>query len=515
MFHQLISHDQHIGFFFCHHSITMASSAAKFTVTATHVVKSEHQITLQAPFLLGPLDQLYHFATPVTAVWFYESPGTSLVPLERLHKAISRLLDYYPHLTGRLHIDPGTNVRTVDRLGTGVHLLEALCDATLQSFASRSSKPGGELNIFDFQGYGNALLAPWDLTLEGAMQQPLFSIQRTEFADSAVAIGMRLSHVVSGAKGFLGLYQDLAEIYRAIDDPAASRGPIELTAPPHIHPFMVEKMQHMDVEEKKKALSEGPGGYPLRDSQSAAAAPDERKGKDGSQRELNKDPFVGRGLRFSASAIATLKQQAADPNDSSSRVSSFTALTAHLWQRIHRARAAHARTLPEDERSAYSKSIYGTSVDFTRHFRRPERSFGNTFVSRAVELDSSKLEQARPWEIAKIIKDLVRHVSLDETRQLGSWIAAQPKKSDIKLGFNFNTPTLLITIGWHSFPFYSGAELEVAPTFASPIFMESLSPGMVCFVESKDGGLEAIASLTASTWALLDADEEFITTWDK
>lgn len=494
----------------------MASSAVKVAITATHVVQSQHQISLQEPFLLGPLDQLFHFATPVAAVWFYESSSASLLPLERLHKAISRLLDYYPHLTGRLHIDPSTDIRSVDRLGTGMDLLEARCDASFRSFAGKSSKSCPEFNIFDFPGYGNALLSPWDLSLEGAQQQPLFTIQRTEFADSAVAIGMRLSHVVSGAKGFLGLYQDLAEIYRKIDDLASDRGPVELAVPPHIHPFMVEEMRRMDTQEKNKALSEPPADYPLRDRQPAVATPHETKGQDGSQRKPKKDPFVGRGLRFSASAIALLKQKAVDPDDSSSRASSFTALTAHLWQRIHRARVAHAKTLPKDERSAYSKSIYGTSVDFTRHFGLPKQSFSNTFVSRVVELDSTKLEQARLWEITKIIKDLVRHVPLDETRKLGSWIAAQPKKSGIQLGFNFNTPTLLITIGWHSFPLYSGAELDVPPAFATPIFMESLSPGMVCFVEckDKDGGLEAIASLTASTWELLDADEEFINNWD-
>ncbi|KAH8770837.1 transferase [Diaporthe sp. PMI_573] len=358
----------------------MANSAAKITITATHVVQSQHQISLQGPFALGPLDQLYHFATPVTAVWFYESSSSSLIPLERLHIAISRLLDYYPHLTGRLHIDPATDVRSVDRLGTGAHLIEARCDDSFRSFAGRSSKSDPEFNIFDFPRYGNALLAPWDLTLEGAQQQPLFSIQRTEFADSAVAIGMRLSHVVSGAKGFLGLYQDFAEIYRGIDDLSEEGDPVELKTPPYVRPFMVEQMLHMDTEEKSKALSEPPADYPLRDRQPAVATPDERKRQDGSQRELNKDPFVGRGLRFSASAITTLKQQAVDPDNSSSRASSFTALTAHLWQRIHRARAAHAKTLPEDERSAYSKSIYGTSVDFTRHFGLPEQSFGNTFV---------------------------------------------------------------------------------------------------------------------------------------
>jgi hypothetical protein len=126
-----------------------------------------------------------------------------------------------------------------------------------------------------------------------------------------------------------------------------------------------------------------------------------------------------------------------------------------------------------------------------------------------------KLAQAPLWEIAKIIAISIRHISVDETRKLGSWIAAQPKKSHIKLDFPC-TPTSFIATGWHRFPLYSGAELDVTPTFASPVPMDSLFDGMVVFVEpkAKDDSIEAVASMRASTWEFLDRDEEFINTWD-
>ncbi|BCR91477.1 uncharacterized protein ACHE_70320S [Aspergillus chevalieri] len=156
----------------------MTGSTAKITITATHVVHSQHRITLQDPFVLGPFDQLGHFATPVNAVWIYESSSSvSLIPLERLHKAISRLLDYYPQLTGRLHIDTETDVRSMTRLGSGIHLLEATCDAPLRSFAGRSSSSDRESSVFNFPGIGNGLLAPWDISLEGAQRDPVFTIQ--------------------------------------------------------------------------------------------------------------------------------------------------------------------------------------------------------------------------------------------------------------------------------------------------------------------------------------------------
>ncbi|RAH46758.1 uncharacterized protein BO95DRAFT_462840 [Aspergillus brunneoviolaceus CBS 621.78] len=182
----------------------MALSTANFTTTATHVIQSGHPISLRSIY--------------------QSSPSVNLLPVERLRKAISRLLDYYPHLTGRLRIDPATGVRSMTRLGTGIHLFEAHCDAPLRSFARSPSAPDTELSVFDFPNVENPLFAPWDLTLEGAQRDSVLTIQRTEFACSSVALGVRISHVLCGAGSFLGLYQDLAAIYRAMADPATAAG---------------------------------------------------------------------------------------------------------------------------------------------------------------------------------------------------------------------------------------------------------------------------------------------------
>lgn len=487
------------------------TSPAKVTITATHTVHSENQITFQDPFVLGPFDQLGHFATPVNAVWIYESSSSvDLIPLERLRKALSCLLDYYPHLTGRLHIDPETDVRSMTRLGTGIHLLEATCNAPLGSFASRSSSTGWEYSVFNFPELGNALLAPWDMSLEGAQRDPVFTIQRTEFACFAVAIGMRLSHVVSGAGGFLGLYQDLAEIYRAVDSDTIHGGRIELTSPPYLPPFMVSHMLHMNADQRIKALREQPAAYSVRNPKPEAEL---SAGTEAHwQQDLKPDPLVGRSLRFSPSAIAILKSQAVDPENRNARTSAFTALSAHFWQHTHLARLAQVQSdSNEAQQKIFSSSAFGTSVNFVPHLGLPPRSFGNTVVTPVVKLDSEELAQAPLWKIADIINSRIRHVSAEETHKLGSWIAAQPTKSHIQLDFPC-TPASFIATGWHRFPLYSGADLDVAPTFASPVFMESLFDGMVFFVESKtkDGGLEAVASMKSSTWESLDKDEEFI-----
>ncbi|KAJ5420899.1 hypothetical protein N7465_003418 [Penicillium sp. CMV-2018d] len=493
----------------------MTSPVAKITITATHTVHSEHPITLQDPFVLGPFDQLGHFATPVNAVWIYESSSsTDFIPFERLRIAISRLLDYYPHLTGRLHIDPETDVRSMTKLGTGIHLLEATCDAPLRSFASRSSSAGQEYSVFNFPELGNGLLSPWDMSLEGAQRDPVFTIQRTEFACSAVAIGMRLSHAVSGAGGFLGLYQDLAEIYGAAG--TAHRGPIELTSPPYLPPFMITHMLHMDAEQREKALSEQPAAYSVRKPEAAAESSPATEAHI-QQENPKPDPLMGRSLRFSPSAIATLKGQAVNPESTSARASTFTALSAHFWQRTHRARLAQVQPgSNEEQQKEFLSSAFGTSVNFVPHLGLPPRSFGNTIVTPVVELESQELAHAPLWKIADIINSRIRHVSAGETHRLGSWIAAQPKKSHIQLRFPC-TPASFIATGWHHFPLYSGADLDESPVFASPVLMEPLFDGMIVFVEpkAKDGGVEAVASMKCSTWDILDNDEEFINVWDR
>ncbi|KAE8140519.1 hypothetical protein BDV38DRAFT_290238 [Aspergillus pseudotamarii] len=487
----------------------MAPSTANVTVTATHVVNSKHPISLQDPFILGPFDQLLHFGIPVSAVWIYESSSSSagLIPVERLRNAISRLLDYYPHLTGRLRIDPNTDVRSMTRLSTGVHFLEAYCDAPLRSFATASER---ELNIFNFPNVGNVLLAPWDTSLEGTQRDPAFTIQRTEFACGS----------------------DLAAIYRATTTPTTTMtdpnigGQIqfELASPPDITPFMVTQMLHMRADEQKRALAEQPPAYSLRDSDPNAEthAQNEARSKEQS---AEMDPIVGRTLRFSPAVIATLKGRTADPTSGSTGSpsdargpSAFTALSAHLWQRTHRARLALAAppTPNSTSEDVLSRSAFGTNVNFIPHLGLPERLFGNTILTPYVELESTKLAHAPLWEISKIISGLVHHVSEDEVRRIGSWVAAQPKKSRIQLDFRV-TPTSFIASGWHRFPLYSGAEFDVAPALASPVFMDAMLDGMVCFLEAKgrDGGVDAIASLRSSTWGYLDQDEEFITNWDK
>ncbi|CAI7585573.1 unnamed protein product [Penicillium pancosmium] len=234
--------------------MTASTPPVRITVTVTHVVHSKYPTLLQDPFILGPFNLLGHFATPTNAVWIYE-------PLS------------------------SANLVSLERLRNAIR---------------------------------NALLTPWHLSPDKRQQDPIFTIQRTEFACSSVAIGMRLSHVVAGAGGFLGLHQDLAAIYRATTDPAIDELPVELPSPPCLTPYMVTSMQRMGVDEPRKTLTESLPGYSMQqdlDHDNGTRAEAHAKNEERYQNSLKTDPIVGRTLQFSPEVLATLESRAVDPNE--------------------------------------------------------------------------------------------------------------------------------------------------------------------------------------------------------
>jgi hypothetical protein len=174
---------------------------------------------LESPFQLGPLDHIMLRVETIQVVFVYEMPTDGLrdgemIPVDHLRRALCHLLDYYPHLTGRLHFDPNTNAPEIIGLGTGGELLEAHCSERLDSIASRSTSGG--LLITNMPGGGSHLLAPFDPSTEGVCRDPIFSVKHTRFACGGVALGIRLHHIACDAQGFFNLVNDLAELYRGL-----------------------------------------------------------------------------------------------------------------------------------------------------------------------------------------------------------------------------------------------------------------------------------------------------------
>ena len=174
-------------------------------ITQTHVINCanpESLKSLPSPFVLGPFDHLVPTKVPIDLVFVYSKPTNVLlrprfIPVPRLLQAMAILLDYYPHLTGRLKVDPRNGVRSITNMGTGVNVVEAYSD------------------IPDTQAMNPSLMPPWDADFDnetGIQRGPLLLIQRTQFRCGTVAIGYRISHAVCGPEGCIQLYHDFCHI---------------------------------------------------------------------------------------------------------------------------------------------------------------------------------------------------------------------------------------------------------------------------------------------------------------
>lgn len=192
--------------------------------------------SLRSPMLLGPLDQCSLLAIPLAVVFVYrQKPDATreLIPIDRLRAVLSRLLDYYPQLTGRIVIDPKGQRPQIEQLGTGAKLLSAQCSEPLKAFevVSEDDNPGSTPRLIgtNLPGRGNALLPSFDPTEAGAARDAILTVQRTRFACGGVSIGIRLRHIVCDAAGFFQLARDMAELYRGVRDLELGQSSINAT----------------------------------------------------------------------------------------------------------------------------------------------------------------------------------------------------------------------------------------------------------------------------------------------
>lgn len=227
-------------------------------VKKTHFVRCsdpQNFKSLPSPFWLSPMEQLSHHSVAIDTAWIYESfPDLSKpVCISRLRAAFTRLLDYFPTLTGQLSVQPQKGSRSLDRFDTGINLLEATCIDPLAAFYDPKE---GSLDIFNFPENGEALSGPWEGTAESAQRNPLPTVQHTRFVCGLIALGLRATHTVCDASGSLQLYQDLAKLYRA-PKPGFDIE-VTLAQAPCIESYMLDKIGSLSPEERAVALEYQP-----------------------------------------------------------------------------------------------------------------------------------------------------------------------------------------------------------------------------------------------------------------
>jgi hypothetical protein len=443
---------------------------------------------IKSPFPLGTLDCLVTYMVPIAVVFVYEASAPDAIAYPRLQQALARLLDFYPHLTGRLLLDKNTGSRYITRLGEGAELLMAESHATLEDFRSVTSSNGRVL-LERLPAEGNDVLPPFDTDEQAVCNNPLFTLQHTRFADGSVALGVRVLHTVCDASGFFQLMQDLAEIYRGLSSGDGS--PVTLKNAPHIMghtqpapstsasrsaPICDSAQFYLSSENGENdsapvepaSISGGTSNQSPREahvlkSDIDVTSPTTESSVEQIQEETASTPTMtvtGRTLRFTSAEIQAIKAEATD-SSISAWVSTFEALFAHVWQSVYRARVKHC-VLSGLSPSSISASDFLTPVDWRAPNRLnfSPRYFPNALLCAVKTLPPELLIDGSLADVANVIHDTIRDFKPDQASQIIDWMSSQPQKQHIEQRFNGKEGSCMIS-AWNKIDMYDSLTFDV------------------------------------------------------
>ena len=508
-------------------------------VTVRHPLqcaKKKAVATCESPFKLGPLDEMVFLSLPIECTFVYRKPELSLknklIPIERLRQALSHLLDYYPHLTGRLQTNLDTRAPEIAHLGTGAELLEAQCSLRLDDFVSQN-RASRRILLTDLPGRGSDLTPSFDASINGVYRDPIFAVQHTRFACGGVALGIWLRHVVCDASGLFQLTRDLAELYRGL----SFSSPPTLACPPVIHSYLRD-VGVLTPKERREAAEYHPAAYYYLDEGSTTTDPyvDEMKEPDSPEPEPPMEPpKTGRVLRFSGEDLSALKEQAIDPSGKS-WVSTFEALCAYLYQQIYRARLQLLNSedlcVPDAPGKISRGFLASINMRSPNRLNLPPKYFPNAIYFPNTILSHELLAYSPLWEVAKTLHNIVRKVDVHQMEQTTRWIAVHPDKSRIKANCSFVGDGNFVVTQWSGFRMYVGVDFDVdgqgrpiPPVLVSPplspvdgsarilsteedSYQATTAPGQA----SSPGKQNAVAinlTLAEPLWSILGEDEQF------
>lgn len=486
------------------------------TVLFTHTIHAAHPSSWQAlstsPFRLGPLDQQVLPFIPIANLFVFSHPDASttapVIDPTRLERAFQLLLDYYPHLTGRLDVDAPDSTPRLHRFGEGARLVLAESSSALSAFTS-PSRP----SMLDLPDEGNALFPPFDMT--AVTTSSLLTIQHTTFACGSVALGVRTLHKVCDAQGFFQLVQDLGELYRGLegsDEPKLRKEPV-------VRSYLDEPLSEEERDAARKAASKFFHVPPPAPSPPAAeSAPETSPSTPAPPRP---PPTVGRILHFSSSSLSSLKFAASHPSsDPTAWISTFSALAAHLYLSLHRARVAlHASPSSPFFNTRLDPPDFLTPVNVRSHLSLPARYFPNALQV----LHTSSLPDpltATLWETAQAIQALTRSTSspswADELRSSLQWVAALEDKSAFTDGYKYGNNSLMLS-QWSKFDAYSTVDFggeggeRGRPVLSSTPFTDISKIDGLGYVlaappgkEGEERGVDLCLALTEPLWEFVD-----------
>lgn len=486
-----------------------SANLAAIKLRNIHLVACAHPRSDWAePFRLGPFDHLSPMTLPIDNIWIYpqapqklEGAPSPIIDVSCLKNAISLLLDVYYHLGGRFRLNNRDKMPEITDFRQGTWLYESSCPCTLESLYGSSDS---RLTIDRLPNGGNSLLPPTSVKKESPGEAPVFALQHTTFACGSVSIGLRVSHAVCDAQGYFQLARDLAELYRKVRVSPDAWQHVTLAEPPLLESYMRDFYDLADDHELCNALEYQPSLYYVADStppwpQFPAS--------------------TRRVIRFSGSELQALKDNASDLQAGVGEyVSTFDALCAHVFQRIHLARVTHATNSGISLDTITASFL--TSKNWRSELRLGERYFGNAVNIFYFTLSHEKMANSSHSELAKFIHNAIRGFTSEELVNHLKFVAASPDKSKVIPNFSLGNGTITTT-QWCKYDCFKGTEygLDEAGRPILPIL--SLPPetpfstldgvSFFCATEEQSHATERqaidfVVTLMDPLWEILDKD---------
>ncbi|KZV23309.1 hypothetical protein F511_02210 [Dorcoceras hygrometricum] len=401
------------------------------------------------PLLICPIQQ---------GLLFHSHDQCKKTLVDHLKTALSRTLDFFPPLAGRLRIfsnDDGTSSLYLDCNDAGAEFTHA-------------SAPGVSVSdimdpiyvpeiVFSFFTLGNIS------NFEG-ISRPLLGVQVTELEDG-LFFGCSMNHAVVDGASFWHFFNSWSEISRGLETiskiPVFERWtPGNISLPIHIPPL-----------ERRNMVS-----------------------------DFDSDQLLQRVFHFSKDNIAKLKSMA-NSEAGTKKISSLQSLLAHMWRSVLRGRRNSRIDQNSENQEAYFFVPIGTRERIPLH----DCYFGNASYGAIIASNEDDIFRHGLGYTAMKFHELVNQQTKEEAIKLLEDWAVNPSIPNKRLSSNIcvvsNSPRYDVygnDFGWGKpIAVRSGVELKV--------------DGKITVSPSADsGGIDVEAFLTEETLEAMANDAEFM-----
>ncbi|XP_042041108.1 uncharacterized acetyltransferase At3g50280-like [Salvia splendens] len=294
---------------------------------------------------LSPFDLRLLLLDPIQRGVLFRKPKSPKIDINLLKTSLSRTLDFFPPLAGRLaataHSD-GTTTFFTDCNNAGVEFTHAVAaDVTVSDIITPRYIPDVVASLFTLNGVRNYK----------GVSNPLIGVQVTELADG-VFVACTANHGVIDGVSFWHFLNSWSEIARGCD--SVAKLPVFQRL---IHPDAVLRLPPLPRK--------------------ASFAP---------------PPLLARVFHFSKESVAKLKAKANAEAGANGRISSLQALSAHLWRSSMLSRRRHITTKKTCQGSGGGgEAGFMMSVSARARFPLPDGYFGNAAYGARTAVSEAEL----------------------------------------------------------------------------------------------------------------------------